>query len=460
MACIDNYTKVLLHFNDSINAGICPGYAITGNVSIDKNIYKFNNGSCKFDGKSILTISNLDFSGSYTIDFWVYINSLYNTDNHILQIRNASKGWLIGVSRDGYVMYWNSDSGSTYTSSKLTLNTWYHIELVKTSNNFYVFVNGTKHDLSSLYMDVSDINNLIIGGRYDNLYNTNCNIDELRVSIGVARHTSDFNPETREYGYGYLITDSNNNFYNLDSANYDYQNNKYNAISNFNMNNFDQYAFTLNDLYSNSPNGIQNYKLFNHDYKLVLLYQPKIPLIVEGLKNIQEMVATLEPLNMKKYVTIKKITPNFDIGRNANVKIAFSFDEGTSWETWDYTNGWVVLNNTSIPLKLYENFTDSDKIAWSNAQADIYANGIDIRKLSSVIFPTDVTKMLFAIVFNKPSYSDTATLSSFDILYDGLKEFIGLDRSECKIKFSGDTITATPTSSADQLLITMITGTP
>ena len=67
--------------------------------------------------------------------------------------------------------------------------------------------------------------------------------------------------------------------------------------------------------------------------------------------------------------------------------------------------------------------------------------------------------MCFAIVFNRPTYADTATLTSFDILFDGLKTFIGLDRDKCAVKFTGDSITVTPTSSADQLLITMITGT-
>ena len=217
--------------------------------------------------------------------------------------------------------------------------------------------------------------------------------------------------------------------------------------------------FNIEDLFTEITIGDETFKPIDKFDKFQIVSKNSFELEVSALKFTQEMIATLEPLNMKKYATIHKITPNYDISGNGSIKIAFSFDDGITWKTWDATNNWTDLSNVEVPLKLYENFTDADKTAWSNAQTEINTNGIDIQNLSNVIFPSDVKKMCFAIVFNRPTYADTATLTSFDILFDGLKTFIGLDRDKCAVKFTGDTITVTPTSNADQLLITMITGT-
>lgn len=216
-------TKLLLHFNgwnssDSFDDSSYywsnrtvtnPENKVTSNNSDPK---KFDAGAAaKFDGVggylSILDSDDWSFgSGDFTVDCWVNFSSIDELTNNTImsQTQDGNNGyWFILQKFMGnYVWYFWEYNGGVQTifihssTSPLSLNTWYHIALVRNGNNWYFFQNGVQ--LGTTVSNAASVPNyagpLEIGAvnmspqsQYLNGY-----IDELRISKGVARWTSDF----------------------------------------------------------------------------------------------------------------------------------------------------------------------------------------------------------------------------------------------------------------------------
>jgi hypothetical protein len=85
----------------------------------------------------------------------------------------------------------------TWTPS---LSIWYHIAVVRASGTLKIYIDGTeKASLSDATTDLTYTNTLYIGGKSFDSHWSNGNIDELRISKGIARWTDDFIPPTSEY---------------------------------------------------------------------------------------------------------------------------------------------------------------------------------------------------------------------------------------------------------------------
>ena len=86
MAAVDDsYSKALLHLNGTdasttITDESGTSWTANGNAQIDTNNSKFGNSSGLFDGNDALSSVDSDDwyfgTGDFTIDFWVYFNSL------------------------------------------------------------------------------------------------------------------------------------------------------------------------------------------------------------------------------------------------------------------------------------------------------------------------------------------------------------------------------------------------
>ena len=195
-----------------------------------------------------------------------------------------------------------------------------------------------------------------------------------------------------------------------------------------------------------------------------LISNKNFKLTVNGIKSNTSMIATLEPISMKKFETIHKITGIYNI-TNGAIKLIFSFDKGSTWKTYDVTNSKWNTVSVNIPIKLYENFTDEDKTNWNDATNTILSDGISVQNLGNVDFQSIKTdKLMFAVAFNRPSYADTCTLKGLNINYDGLTTYIqlavgsDLSKYEAKATITGDTVGVTTSSNQDKILVTMTTN--
>ncbi len=221
MGGIDSYTKLMLHmnsdFSDSSDSGHTP--TVSG-ATIDTTIKKFGAGSGKFVSASsqyVLYPDSLDWYfviGDFTLDFRIRFTSFTGIVSFVNSFQNSSNYWAAWFDSDLNVLRFANWLSSSYTVHwkvdwSPSLNTWYHIALVRkgtTINDWDFYIEGGALTTGKVLVSgswgaaVSDFTgNLFIGKHGQNIQYHNGHIDELRISKGIARWTSNFTPPTSEY---------------------------------------------------------------------------------------------------------------------------------------------------------------------------------------------------------------------------------------------------------------------
>ncbi|HLE87592.1 MAG TPA: LamG domain-containing protein [Candidatus Brocadiaceae bacterium] len=219
-ATLDSNTMLLLHFDGNFtDSSPTTPHTITGNGSIatDTGTKKFGTASCKFatGGGQYLTIpDDVDFvlsDGTWAIDMWVYFSDVGTTQTLYYQqtdINNCMAVYLTGGALGNIRMEIVAATVvvvEVYTAYEITINQWYHIEVVENGDNFYIFIDGIQRAYTSDTSRAVDYTGLIYIGRnpnqtiYDLGVTSNAWLDEFRVSNN-ARHTANFLPPQGAYG--------------------------------------------------------------------------------------------------------------------------------------------------------------------------------------------------------------------------------------------------------------------
>jgi uncharacterized protein YmfQ (DUF2313 family) len=213
MAGNDTYTKSLLHFDGSngsttftdSNAGGAAKTWTAHTATLATAQKKFGAASGFFNGSAYIdTPDHADWhvDGDYTIDLWVYPTSA--TGGAQLVGRFAYFG-AFSIYRYSSDWYFYSSSNRTSNDiaearslGSVTLNTWQHLQVVRSGNTYHCFNNGIETDSwTSSLTPVTSSDPIPVGG--DGVYNFTGYIDEFRFSKGIARNTSDFTPPTAPY---------------------------------------------------------------------------------------------------------------------------------------------------------------------------------------------------------------------------------------------------------------------
>jgi hypothetical protein len=98
-----------------------------------------------------------------------------------------------------FVYYVNSTNRIT-SSTAVSTSTWYHIAVTRSGTNTKLFVNGSQE--GSTYTDsnvyVNGLNRPVLGADGLTIGTSPFNgyIDDLRITKGIARYTSNFTPPT------------------------------------------------------------------------------------------------------------------------------------------------------------------------------------------------------------------------------------------------------------------------
>ena len=225
MAIDDSYTKSLLHFDgDDASSTFTDEsgkeWTRAGTAQIDTAQSVFGGASGLFDGNSdyITTPDSADWylddgsnSNKWTIDFRVRFNGDPGTGEQgfLTQWASGTNRWNIRLSNN--TLYF-----SVRTADTLVINvnnawnpataTWYHVAIVKNGTSGYMmFVEGSQ--IGSTQTDTDTMANLSatlqVGRTIDSSSVSsyfNGWMDELRISKGIARWTSDFTPPSSAYG--------------------------------------------------------------------------------------------------------------------------------------------------------------------------------------------------------------------------------------------------------------------
>jgi len=217
---LDSYTKLLLHMDGTDNGTVFDdstqnvhNFTAVGSAVTKTAIKEFGSASGYFNGSSsyLSTPYSSDFNfgtGDFTIDCWIRLSSIGFMDRIV---GNYGGGhYLFGVGNFGgsnIVLNFNNLNTFDINSTPLTgfqANTWYHVAVVKGGGVISFYWNGNQYgSYSNSQSFDSNSQGILIGARDDGSGNKleyfNGYIDELRVSKGIARWTSNFTPPTASY---------------------------------------------------------------------------------------------------------------------------------------------------------------------------------------------------------------------------------------------------------------------
>jgi hypothetical protein len=221
---IDAFTVLMLHcdgtngsttITDSSTAAHT--MSASGNAHISTAQFKFGTASLSCDGAGdwVQSADSADWnfgSGDFTIDCWVRFSSLASgLGGYVAQFTQTgnqrSFKFEYNVFVGGNILDYSTDgTNEAYQAGTWTpsTDTWYHVATVRSGANLYQFVDGTQvgttHNIGvSTLFDSSGP--LTVGYSDPGTGNSPLNgwIDEVRVSKGIARWTSNFTPPTAPY---------------------------------------------------------------------------------------------------------------------------------------------------------------------------------------------------------------------------------------------------------------------
>ncbi|MDD5060968.1 MAG: LamG domain-containing protein [Candidatus Marinimicrobia bacterium] len=226
----DSYTKLLLHMNHRDGSTTFTDSETTpktvtanGNAQIDTAQYKFTEQKFSqggfFDGNGdYLSLADSDDwnfgSGDFTIDAWVKVdNYLANTPSgnpYVIYSQHVDASNFIRFSASGgaggqlEVLIKSTGQTTISFSSSVAIGTgaWHHAALVRSGNTVYLFIDGVQRGTADA-TGVTIANfaaNAEIGAQSPYTYYMAGWLDEVRVSKGIARWTSNFNVPPYSYG--------------------------------------------------------------------------------------------------------------------------------------------------------------------------------------------------------------------------------------------------------------------
>ena len=126
-------------------------------------------------------------TGDFTIESWDYWSSA-KTGNETIYEGIGAQRLIFGISSTGVRLYINGEFGQTYSFS---INTWYHIAVVRSGATITIYVNGTSIGTTN------NTANFIfsehhIGVNYDGAEPYTGRISNFRIVKGVAVYTGNF----------------------------------------------------------------------------------------------------------------------------------------------------------------------------------------------------------------------------------------------------------------------------
>jgi hypothetical protein len=197
-------TSLLCNFT---NAGVVDSTAdnvleTVGNAQISTTQSRFGGSSIAFDGTGDWlespSIINAQFgTGDFTIEGWLYINSLA-TLQALFDFR-ASSGPTYGqiyITTGGVLrFYLPTDVG---TSNTFSTGVWTHFAITRAAGTLRMFIGGVQ-GYSASYTSAMDAARLRIGAGVAGGDGLNAYVDDLRITKGFARYTGNFTPQTSQW---------------------------------------------------------------------------------------------------------------------------------------------------------------------------------------------------------------------------------------------------------------------
>ena len=216
-----HFPKNILHLPfDGSNGATSTSDVSNQNNAVTVNGAQISTAESKFGGSSMLFDGSNDYlsvggsewnsnlnNGDFTAEFWIRLNTVGTA--YIVENYNGSNGWGVALWSGGggtnyFDGFWYSGSwrymqygvGGSYTTP--SADTWYHVAFVRNGDDWTLYLNGTAENTRTVSGSIASSSNgaLDIGRKYNGTYFVDGYIDDLRITKGLARYTSNFTPPT------------------------------------------------------------------------------------------------------------------------------------------------------------------------------------------------------------------------------------------------------------------------
>ena len=143
-------------------------------------------------------------NGDFTVECWLYqtANNAYATPIEFSSDGGGGVGWFLEYSATrGVFFYMGTGGGNSNISYSFTptLNVWTHVAVTRASGTARIFLNGTQVVSSTLTSSSISTNPLVIGSSKNGTYPFTGYLQDIRVTKGIARYTSNFTPPTAPF---------------------------------------------------------------------------------------------------------------------------------------------------------------------------------------------------------------------------------------------------------------------
>lgn len=205
----------LLHFDDTPGAGTfvdAKGHVFTssGTATTSTAQQKFGSASLLLNGTNeyVASASSTDWEmagGNFTIECWARPSVAVTTRMEIIDRWNAF-GFGLQIMDTGFLRgFCQGTTGGLVLcgpgATTVTHNVWHHIAFVRDGTTLRLFLDGVSQGTAVFTGTIDAITDTLDIG-YDNGGTARYfrgNIDEVRITKGVARYTADFTPPTSPF---------------------------------------------------------------------------------------------------------------------------------------------------------------------------------------------------------------------------------------------------------------------
>ena len=180
---------------------------VTGTITSSSSPSKFNLSIRKNTGANYIVVggtgnANLTMgTGNFTIETWIYADAAPGSSNYALFSFTSATS---GTGRDVFLFQGNAAFGTGYKfgmydgtswpqhSTVMTSGTWHHVAASRVSGVLYLSLDGQVENKGSYTKNMNATTSVRVGSDGNNEHNWGFNIDDLRVTKGVGRYTSNF----------------------------------------------------------------------------------------------------------------------------------------------------------------------------------------------------------------------------------------------------------------------------
>ena len=208
---VDAHTVVMIHgdgeqASTSITDEMEHEIEVKGDAHISREASRFGGSSVYFDGSGDYLESPISDdwafgTGDFSVELWVNFSSAPSVVHLIgLHTSGVNTEWSLIYEGSALKLLITGQPNVVAVWSPST-NQWYHVAGVRASGTTYLFIDGQLRSTGSSTRSIPAVRTLTVGAANNPALFLHGYVDEIRISKGVARWTSNFTPPESRYPY-------------------------------------------------------------------------------------------------------------------------------------------------------------------------------------------------------------------------------------------------------------------